>query len=623
MTSIIEESRKARGAGRFLKFKNKKIIIALLVVAAFSVSAFFYLKNKNGNEEVQENIKTWSVKKSDLSISIESDGKVVAEDGVELSFSVSADTLEVSDVYVKEGDVVAKGDKIASVKTDDLRYDLNKANASYQSVLAGYNELVSGATATDIAKEKASIEQASISLEQAEISLAKTKSDAESKISDAEEDIVDAKKDLEENSDELTSQEVREAYEDLVDVIKSINISLDSVLVDSDEILGIDNIFINEDFKKLLGAKNIQSLNNAEGYYWQAKTLKDALNSLAVNLSKNSDYKDIDYASSKAEELLEKTELHLFYMKEMLENTITSSDFSQSELDGFKASISSNRNTINSKITNLTSSMRSIKNAKDGLDDYLDAYKNALKNLETVKKDAEQDILTSEANVKSKEISLKNAQINYDELIAPPTEAEIASTMSQLTSARITLQKAQDDLNKATIISPIDGKISLLNYKIGDIILTDDNEPVVEIINDNTLFIEVKIEEADINKIKAGQKAYATFDALNELKIEGEVNFISLTSETDNSGIVTYLVRILLNNDSGAQIREGMTAFVDFIISEAEDVLIVPVNAVRNVSGKASVELAGGEIINVTTGFTDGKYVEIISGLKEGDQVLY
>jgi HlyD family secretion protein len=143
------------------------------------------------------------------------------------------------------------------------------------------------------------------------------------------------------------------------------------------------------------------------------------------------------------------------------------------------------------------------------------------------------------------------------------------------------------------------------------------------IINNDTLYIEVNIEEADISKLKVGQKAQATLDAVEGLTLEGEVSFISLTSSTSSNGIVTYLVRVALSNTGETQIREGMTASIEFIISEAKNVLTVPVDAVRNISGQPSVQKADGTYAVVTTGFTDGKKVEVLSGLAAGDRVIY
>jgi HlyD family secretion protein len=201
---------------------------------------------------------------------------------------------------------------------------------------------------------------------------------------------------------------------------------------------------------------------------------------------------------------------------------------------------------------------------------------------------------------------------------------DLASANAQLASAKISLDKALYSVEQATLKSPIDGEVALLNYKAGDIIDKNNaSDPVIKIINTNTLFIEVNVEEGDINDLVVGQKAVATFDSSDGIELNGEVSYISLISATSGNGIVTYLVRIIFEKPEGVVIREGMTASIEFIVKEAEQVLTIPVGAVRNIDGKPSVELVGGEIRSVATGFTDGKYVEVISGLSEGEKIQY
>ena len=78
-----------------------------------------------------------------------------------------------------------------------------------------------------------------------------------------------------------------------------------------------------------------------------------------------------------------------------------------------------------------------------------------------------------------------------------------------------------------------------------------------------------------------------------------------------------------MTNTGTSQIREGMTASLEFITSEAPNVIAIPVTAVRNIGGKPSVEMLDGTIRNVVTNFTDGKKTEIISGLQEGEVITY
>ncbi len=635
MDSILEESRKHRGVGKF-KITKKKMVILVIIFLAL-ISYYFYF-NKNNTKEAAVSQKEWIVREDDLKISIESDGKVVAEDGVELSFSVSGNNLEVEEVFIKEGDKIKKGDKIATVKTETLELNVRSAYSNYLSILADYNQIIDGATDEEIANARDRITLAEISLNQAEISLESVKQSAEESIQgeeddiyDAENELKDAKENLDDNQDELSSENVSDAYESLVDTIKSVNINLDSILKESDEILGIDDKHINDDFESVLGVKNSSSLNQAKDSYVKSKDELNKLNYLVVQLNFNSPYNEIDAAADQSVVTLQEFEKHSYYMKLMLESTITHSDFSQSNLDSFMSTIIANRTTVNTKITAINTKIKAVDDAKDDLDDYITDYEDAKRDLDNTKRDllnaktdADRSIENSEAAMESKKLSLEQAKRDYNNLIAPITEAEKASALSRLTNASVNLEKAQNELKNATIISPIDGEVARLNYKTGDIIVDNSNsDPVAVIINNDTLFIEVDIEEADINKIKIGQIVYSDFDALDNIKLNGEISFISLTSKTNNSGIVTYLVRIVITDKGDNQIREGMTAYVDFVLAEATDVLIIPVSAVSNINNSPSVLNSNKEWVSVITGFTDGKNVEILSGLNSGDKIVY
>ena len=635
MNSILEESRKSKSVGKF-KITKKKIII-LAAVFLILISAGFYINKKDiGEADVSQ--KEWTVKKDDLKISIESDGRVVAEDGVELSFSVSGNNLEVEEVFVKEGDKIKKGDKIATVKTETLELDERSAYSNYLSALADYNQSMDGAAEEQITGAKDGITLAEISLSQAEIGFEDAKQSSEKSIQsakdaiyDAENDLKNAKKNLDDNQNELSSEDVADAYESLVDIIKSININLESILKESDKIVGVDEEHLNDDFENVLGIRDLSTLAQAESSYSKARNKLDELDSLALLLNLNSFYGDIDIAAEQTALILQEFEKHLHNMKLMLEATITSSGLSQSELDGFVSTISANRIFVNTEITSINTKIETVNDAKDYLDNYITDYESTKRNLDNARRNllnaeanAERSIENSEAVLESGELSLEQAKHCYNDLIAPLTEAEKASVRSNLTSASVSLKKAQNELENAAIVSPIDGEVAMLNYKAGDIIVDQSNvDPVATIINNDTLFIEVDIEETDINKIKTGQVVYATFDALDDLRIDGEVSFISLTSKTNNSGIVTYLVRVLITNKRDIQIREGMTVFVDFITAEARDVLIAPVSAVKNINNTPSILNSDEEWVPVVTGFTDGKNVEIIKGLNAGDKIVY
>ena len=620
-SSIIEESKKAQGKGFFRTLFSKKALIIFIVLIVIGGAAYYYFGKKT-QTVIAVVKKEATVKKGDLQIAIQSDGKVVAKDGVTLSFPNSTSNAEVSAVYVKEGQKIVKGDKIASMKTDSLEFDLRNAYSSYQSALANLQLKEAGATADDRAKAQNAIEQAKISLDQAKISLDQAKSSADQSVKNSENNVAVAENNLRLNSDEKSSAIVNDAYDNLTNTLKSINIAVSKGLQDADSILGVDDSGINDSFESLLGVKNGGTYSNTKDSYLNAKNGKNSLNSAVMSINGASSQANIDNVSAKADLALSSMDTLLYNTKITLDNTITSSNLSQSQLDSLRSKIDSARSSISGANSNLTSGLQSISSAKRSLASYQLSYQKALDDLSSTKTSTAQSIANANNNVANRNASLQSAQISYNQLVAPATSADLASARSSLSSASVNVDKAKFNIAQATITSPIDGVVSLLNYKAGDII-TDNTKPVVTIINNNTLFIEVNIEESDISKLAVGQKARATFDAVDGLTLDGEVSFISLTSVTSSNGIVTYLVRVLFTNPKDNPIREGMTASVNFITAEAQNVLNIPVEAVRNVNGRPSVELPDGTFASVVTGFTDGKSVEIISGLNLGDKITY
>jgi len=620
MSSILEESKKSKSLGRF-KITKKKVIILLILIFAFGFLYSFY--KKSIKREVSKIEKEWIVKNGDLKMVIEAEGKVIAEDGVDLSFPVSGSTLEVVEVFAKEGSILKKGDKVARIKTDTLELNVKTARADYQSVLASYNKTMAGASVEDIADAQDQIVSAEISLGQAKITLAETKQQAEDRVRDAEKVFKNAKEKLDKNKDALSSEEVSDVYETLLENVKSINISLDKILKESDEIVGVDEKHKNDNFENSLGAKDVSSLTRAKGSYKNSKKELEMLNEFVIPLNFDSKHSEIDKSALQAQKTLGEFEKHLYDMLLVLEASVISSNFSQSALGAFLSTINGNRTVVNTSILSLNTNIEAVVDAKDNLDDYVDEYEEVILDLNDTKKKTVWDIENAENGIRSANLNLDEVKRKLGELKAQPKVEDIARVKASITSASVNLEKMENELESATILSPIDGELASLNYKVGDIIVDPGNaKSVATIINNDTLFVEVNVGEVDINKISLGQKTNVVFDAIDELKLNGEVSFISLKSSTNQNGIVTYLVRVLIEKGD-APVREGMTASLEFIKDEVKNVLIVPIESLIEIDDKTSMKKTNGESVNVETGRSDNSYIEIISGLKEGDEIVY
>ncbi|GAB2851188.1 HlyD family efflux transporter periplasmic adaptor subunit [Actinoallomurus bryophytorum] len=145
----------------------------------------------------------------------------------------------------------------------------------------------------------------------------------------------------------------------------------------------------------------------------------------------------------------------------------------------------------------------------------------------------------------------------------------------------------------------------------------------ITIADTTKLAIKGEFTESDVAKVKKGQQASVTFDAMQGTRASGKVTAIDQTSTTTNN-VVQYGVTVTLT-DPPKGLRIGATATVQVTTASAENVLYVPTAAVRTAGGQSSVTVlsAGKQVTKIVqTGTQGDQGTEIKSGLNEGDQVL-
>lgn len=189
--------------------------------------------------------------------------------------------------------------------------------------------------------------------------------------------------------------------------------------------------------------------------------------------------------------------------------------------------------------------------------------------------------------------------------------------------AAITAKRSQ--IREIVIYSPIEGKIIRKNYEEGENVAA--NSTIITVAR-GELEIEANIPESDIVKIQIGQKADVTFDALtSEEKFEAEVFEIEPAS-TVIQDVVYYKVKFKLANPD-LQLKIGMSNDIDIRTAEKDNVLVIPLRAIKTEGDRKYVEILKDEKNNiidkvfVTTGLSgDDGMVEITSGLKGGEKVV-
>jgi len=199
-------------------------------------------------------------------------------------------------------------------------------------------------------------------------------------------------------------------------------------------------------------------------------------------------------------------------------------------------------------------------------------------------------------------------------------------------TAMINLDKAKQGLLDTEIIAPFDGTIVAIDVKKDESNKTDINplltKIAIHIVDTKTIKMTGIIDEIDITKVSVGQPAIIRVDALPGRDLKGSVRFVSPFG-TLQSGVVNFPVEIYMDKDENTEgLRGGLTATADIITGMRENVLQVPNRAIKGLSGDYWVDVvidaasAKTEKRPVKTGVQNKKNTEIISGLKEGEQVL-
>ncbi len=205
----------------------------------------------------------------------------------------------------------------------------------------------------------------------------------------------------------------------------------------------------------------------------------------------------------------------------------------------------------------------------------------------------------------------------------------LKSSQLSLKSSQLSRQNAQKKLEDYTITAPISGTVVMKNVKSGDKLDNTNMQTEMAVIYDmSSLECELAVDELDIKNVSIGQSVVITSDAVEGKVYNGEVSNVSVNGTT-SGGVTTYPVTVIIT-DFDEDLLPGMNIDVEIITSRATDVLAIPVSAVNRgnmvyVKGEKTEENdkapEGYKSVKVETGVYNNQYIEIKSGLSEGDTI--
>ncbi len=321
------------------------------------------------------------------------------------------------------------------------------------------------------------------------------------------------------------------------------------------------------------------------------------------------------------------------------------------------------RDQANYGVEQSRSQVANAKASLDALQAQMDQAQKAFDMQEALFKDK----VISKNEFNTAEAALKSAKANYEAGIQ-----SIKGVSASVQSAQASLNRANKDLGRTAIIAPMDGVVSLLNVKKGEKVAGNSfniGTEMLRIANMDKIEVRVDVGENDIPKVKLGDSAVVTIDAYSDKKFKGIVTQIaSSNTGASSSGLTAvsndvtqYKVYIRLIKESYMDMlgkgsfpfRPGMSASADIQTLTKKDVISVPINSVTvrdpemeknktekddeesdNV-GSDAVGLSEPEVIlfvldknniarkkKVTTGIQDTKYIEILTGINNGEKVI-
>lgn len=228
----------------------------------------------------------------------------------------------------------------------------------------------------------------------------------------------------------------------------------------------------------------------------------------------------------------------------------------------------------------------------------------------------EEKLLVAQAQWETAHKALEVVRTSFEEL-----QKQSAAEISQAEAA---LVSAQTRLAYATITAPISGVIGSVSTQEGETVAAGLNAPTfVTIVDLARLQVEAYVDEVDIGKVQVGQQAVFTVDAYPSKEFEGTVMAIYPKAILQDN-IVKYVAAIEISSPYEGLLRPEMTTTVDISL-EPREVLAVPSKAVKRDAGRNVVYLPsedGCEMCVIKMGWKSGSWTEVVSGLKEGQEVL-
>ncbi len=603
-------------------------VIAIIVLLV-GYGGYAYFTQEKENPYITE-----VAAQQDILQSVDVTGTIKPAEEIDLNFK-NAGTISIINVIVS--DKVNKGDILATLDTTELNGQLSQAQANVAVAQAQYNQVLEGTRQEEIDVAKTNIKTAETSLSSAKINYNLTKNNidndlktAQTNLTNTENLLDDAQKNLE-NIENQTDQNITNAIEDNLNAINLALVKEDSVRNNIDEIWetklyydrfkSLDFFTVNDTDNLLIKAVNQKSIaQNSYNIAKVSKTISDTQKAANDTLTYVNTYTQILYNFNS---LLYLPNSDVIFTSTEITNLRSRQTSNEAAHNQNLSSVQSLTNAIaNTELNNQIA----IDNARTQVTNYQNQILTAIENIEKIQINSVSQLQASQDQIDNAEnqLEIQKKQLQLQE--SGPTPAAIAVAQAQIMSAQAQANTIQTQISNLSIIAPVDGIITQVNVSIGE--QSSSANPIIQMHSDAEYEINADIAETDINKIKLNDKTIITFDAFTrDLEFTGTVVEIE-PSATIIQGVVYYHTKVILD-DQDSSIKPGMTANIEIITAEKDNVVAAPNQSIKTESGTKFVEILPNlndwnnvKTINIETGIRGNTHTEILSGLNGGENII-
>lgn len=241
---------------------------------------------------------------------------------------------------------------------------------------------------------------------------------------------------------------------------------------------------------------------------------------------------------------------------------------------------------------------------------------------------SQRDLAEARENVKTAQANLETAKANLKQVDVRQTE--LRQQQAAIVRTRVARDNAKVNLESTTVVAPRDGVVTTKYVEQGTIIPPGlstfaQGTSIVQIADVTRMYVEVNVDEADVAKVQPNQEVRVTLESDRRNPLKGHVSRINPAAVT-TGGVTQVKVRVEIEPTDKVKLMPGLNASCEFILTEKENVLTVPSQAVIREGGKSYVEVMVAkdkpQRREVKTGVQGNAVVEITEGLNEGEEIV-